>query len=284
MKKIAGIICFLIFILSYSQVGINTTSPTATLDINGNIRIRQAKNLGSANSAKDSILVIDNSGFVNRVNSDMIVSQVASGIIGVTTDATLSGDGKTGNPLKIAQNGATIGQTLTWSGSAWIPQSNGNSWSLLGNSGTNASTNFLGTTDNQPLIFKTNSTENVRISNVGYVGISTNNPLTSLQVNGGFSLSSTTVNLTADNQVITVGNFSNIKLNSNNATSANRTFTLSNGLVDGQMLMIYPVAGAAQLLDAGNVNIAGNFNFGVEDVLHLVWIGNKWLQVSRSNN
>jgi hypothetical protein len=284
MKKIAGIICFLIFIFSHSQVGINTTSPTATLDINGNIRIRQAKNLGSANSAKDSILVIDNSGFVNRVNSDMIVSQASSGIIGVTTDATLSGDGKTGNPLKIAQNGAVIGQTLTWSGSAWIPQSNGNSWSLLGNSGTNASTNFLGTTDNQPLIFKTNSTENVRISNVGYVGISTNNPLTSLQVNGGFSLSSTTVNLTADNQVITVGNFSNIKLNSNNATSANRTFTLSNGLVDGQMLMIYPAAGAAQLLDAGNVNIAGNFNFGVEDVLHLVWIGNKWLQVSRSNN
>lgn len=284
MKKIADIICFLIFILSHSQVGINTTSPTATLDINGNIRIRQAKNLGSANSAKDSILVIDNSGFVNRVNSDMIVSQSASGIIGVTTDATLSGDGKTGNPLKIAQNGATIGQTLTWSGSAWIPQNNGNSWSLLGNSGTNASTNFLGTTDNQPLIFKTNSTENVRISNVGYVGISTNNPLTSLQVNGGFSLNSTTVNLTADNQVITVGNFSNIKLNSNNATSANRTFTLSNGLVEGQMLVIYPVVGAAQLLDAGNVNIAGNFNFGVEDVLHLVWIGNKWLQVSRSNN
>lgn len=100
MKKIAGIICFLIFIFSHSQVGINTTSPTATLDINGNMRVRQAKNLASTSSAKDSILVIDNSGFVNRVNSNMVVSQAGSGLIGVITDATLSGDGKTGNSLK----------------------------------------------------------------------------------------------------------------------------------------------------------------------------------------
>lgn len=284
MKKLATVILLSFFSMYFAQVGINTTTPTATLDVNGNLKIRQAKTLASNSSAKDSILVIDNSGIVNRVSSNMIVSQASSGLVGISTDASLSGDGKTGTPLKIAQNGASNGMVLTWNGSAWIPQSNGSNWSLLGNSATNSSTNFLGTTDNQPLIFKTNSTENLRISGYGYVGIKTNNPLTTLQVNGALSINSTTVNLTADNQLITVGDFSNIKLNSNNTTSANRTFTLSNGLVDGQLLVIYTVAGAAQLVDTGNVNIAGNFNLGVEDVLQLVWIGNKWLQISRSNN
>lgn len=38
------------------------------------------------------------------------------------------------------------------------------SWNLTGNSGTNSSTNFLGTTDNQPLVFKTNNIEKLRIT------------------------------------------------------------------------------------------------------------------------
>lgn len=37
-------------------------------------------------------------------------------------------------------------------------------WNLSGNSGTNPSTNFLGTTDNQPLVFKINNTEKLRIT------------------------------------------------------------------------------------------------------------------------
>jgi len=37
------------------------------------------------------------------------------------------------------------------------------SWNLTGNTGTNSSTNFLGTTDNQPLVFKINNVEKFRI-------------------------------------------------------------------------------------------------------------------------
>lgn len=124
----------------------------------------------------------------------------------------------------------------------------------------------------------------MRITSAGNIGIKTIIPQTSLQLNGGFSISSITVNLTADNQLINIGDFSNIKLNSNNTTSANRTFTISNGLVDGQIIFIYTIAGSAQLMDSGNVNIAGTFNFGVDDLIQLVWIGNKWIQISRANN
>jgi len=39
----------------------------------------------------------------------------------VTTTARLSGAGTSGSPLDIAQQGATTGQVLRWSGSAWVP-------------------------------------------------------------------------------------------------------------------------------------------------------------------
>jgi hypothetical protein len=46
-----------------------------------------------------------------------------------------------------------------------------NDWSLAGNTGTNPPTTFLGTTDNKPLVIKTNGTEAMRVDSTGYVGI-----------------------------------------------------------------------------------------------------------------
>ncbi|MGE8525218.1 hypothetical protein [Chryseobacterium rhizosphaerae] len=37
-------------------------------------------------------------------------------------------------------------------------------WSITGNSGTNPATNFIGTTDNQPLVFKINGSEKMKLS------------------------------------------------------------------------------------------------------------------------
>lgn len=39
----------------------------------------------------------------------------------VSTDATLSGDGSGGSPLKIAQQSAEVSQSLSWTGTTWIP-------------------------------------------------------------------------------------------------------------------------------------------------------------------
>jgi hypothetical protein len=44
-------------------------------------------------------------------------------------------------------------------------------WSLTGNTGTDPGTDFLGTTDGQPLIFKTNNAEAMRIDQNGNVGL-----------------------------------------------------------------------------------------------------------------
>jgi hypothetical protein len=55
-------------------------------------------------------------------------------------------------------------------------------WSLEGNADTDPNINFLGTTDNQPLIIKTNDTEAMHITPDGSVGIGTSDPVAKLQI------------------------------------------------------------------------------------------------------
>lgn len=50
------------------------------------------------------------------------------------------------------------------------------SWSTTGNSGTNPSNNFIGTKDNQPLVFKTNNTKVMNILPNGVVKVGINDP------------------------------------------------------------------------------------------------------------
>ncbi|MFN5309617.1 MAG: beta strand repeat-containing protein, partial [Candidatus Kapaibacterium sp.] len=44
-------------------------------------------------------------------------------------------------------------------------------WALLGNAGTNPSVNYIGTSDNQPLVVRTNAVERLRVFTSGNVGI-----------------------------------------------------------------------------------------------------------------
>jgi hypothetical protein len=79
-------------------------------------------------------------------------------------------------------------------GTKWIKvNSGGNSgsgpatdsaWNLTGNSGTLPGTNFVGTLDNNDLVFKTNGVERLRLTKTGWVGIGTNNPQAALQIKG----------------------------------------------------------------------------------------------------
>jgi len=55
-------------------------------------------------------------------------------------------------------------------------------WALTGNSITG--TEFLGTTNNQPLVIRTNNTERMRVTATGNVGIGTTSPTARLEVAG----------------------------------------------------------------------------------------------------
>jgi hypothetical protein len=60
----------------------------------------------------------------------------------------------------------------------------GNFWNINGNSGTTPALNFLGTTDNTDLVFKTNNAERMRITSAGKIGIGTSTPIATLHVAG----------------------------------------------------------------------------------------------------
>ena len=84
-------------------------------------------------------------------------------------------------------------------------------------------------------------------------------PNVKIDIDGAIAVRSSSTTVTADNQAVTVGNRSFIKLTSN-GTPANRTVTLSNGLSDGQVLYI-SVAGTGtngvEFADSGNLNLTG---------------------------
>lgn len=60
MKKL---ILLLFPVVTFSQVGVNTTSPSATLDVNGDLRVRQIPTVNTANY----VLVVDDSGNVEKM-------------------------------------------------------------------------------------------------------------------------------------------------------------------------------------------------------------------------
>ena len=57
-------------------------------------------------------------------------------------------------------------------------------WQLSGNTGTTAGNEFLGTTDSQPLVIKTNNSEALRVDTAGNVGIGTTSVTEKLTVAG----------------------------------------------------------------------------------------------------
>jgi hypothetical protein len=81
-------------------------------------------------------------------------------------------------PGQVLKNNGT--GTLTWADDLGSTSD----WGLIGNAGTNPFTHFIGTTDNQSLSIRTASTERMRITNTGAVGIGTNSPGAELDVVG----------------------------------------------------------------------------------------------------
>lgn len=94
-----------------------------------------------------------------------------------------------------AGTAAVIPGYYYWDGTKWVRLQTtagaAQDWSLLGNAGTTAGTNFIGTTDAQDVVLKTNAVENMRILNSnGNVGINNTNPLQKLDVGGNIQAQS----------------------------------------------------------------------------------------------
>ena len=122
------------------NVGIGTTSPTHRLHLaNISASDQGLLRVQSLSNPNKSVGTFSNQGVLGKVNF-------------------------TGDPKDLLHGDLTFKQDAT-------------DWRLVGNTGTNASTNFLGTTDNQPLVFRTDNTERMRILSDGLVWINTTSAL-----------------------------------------------------------------------------------------------------------
>ena len=160
-------------VLSFAQVGLNTTTPNAALDIqstNNGVLIPRVQ----LTDALDVVTVINPAGGA-LTNSTLVYNLAPSGTAPNNVD----------------------GGFYYWNGARWMSISGLPNWSLNGNTGIStpanpltygtstiaATENFVGTKDNNDVVIGTNNTERFRIkSTTGNIGIGTANPTKKLDI------------------------------------------------------------------------------------------------------
>lgn len=149
------------------------------------------------------------------------------------------------SPLDTAANGMLVFNTdlnrLMIKNGGWKQVADASAieylWTMAGNTNVDPALHFLGTAGPQPLVFKTNLAEAMRIDANGNTGIGTSNPSSRLHVNGSL----------ATNLVIVVNDFTVADSNSviimNNAADA--TLTLQDAATcRGRSLEMFPITSA----------------------------------------
>lgn len=194
-------------ILSTGNIGIGTTTPSEALDISGFGQLVISAPAGSrdpgdflfkngngtakariwSNPTFDRGLIFNGDG---SASPQMVLDSTGRLGVGTTspnnrveiTSATANTSGlRFTNLTSASPTVATNGKALSVdvNGDVVLMPSSGNAWQLLGNAGTTAGTNFLGTTDAQDMVIKTNNTEKMRVLTTGQVGIGTPAPTAS---------------------------------------------------------------------------------------------------------
>ncbi|MBL7893419.1 MAG: hypothetical protein JNL63_12370, partial [Bacteroidia bacterium] len=168
-------------IISSGYVGIGIQVPASLLHVNGDLR------LGFGANTNGSLI------FNNSSNGKAVTIQSGASLNDVTY--TLPTDAP-------AANGYILSST-TLGVMSWVnPATAANAWGLTGNAGTSAITNFIGTTDPNDFVIKSNNLELARFLTTSQVRIGTN-----LSGVGLFSTVIGSNNIVGGNRATALGNF-----------------------------------------------------------------------------
>lgn len=248
MKKIyfkSIILLLFVYQGALAQVGIGTTTPNGALEVEASLP------LPSLNKA----------GFLPPVVALSATNSTATTTVGVdVVNPNGGGSPATGTIVYNTNTSAAGANQVTpgyyfYNGTSWEKINSGTvtpSWSLNGNSGTTAGTNFIGTTDVQDFVIKTSAVANtpierVRITAGGLMGLGTTSPITltsnylltikpTSTIQGGIDMvmtggsSATGLNITAGNA-------------NTNGIAVNNTSTANSG----------PFYGVGSVLSGGNI-------------------------------
>ena len=207
---------FLLFgFVTNAQVGIGTTDPKSTFEVNGTFgqKVSTITATTTLDDTHGSVIICNNSSTAITVTLPDVtlcsgrvytIKRNATSTANITIAGTI--DGVTN--LILAKAGEAV--TLFSNGSEWKVANTNNSssssdWNLTGNAGTNPATNFVGTTDVQDLVIKTNNEEKVRVLSGGNVGIGVPGPTAYLHLKRGTAVAGTApLKLTAGSLLTTV--------------------------------------------------------------------------------
>ena len=185
----------------------------------------------------------------------------------------------TSNNYILPSSRGTANQIMQTDGSgnvSWVDASiiSGNNWSLTGNAGTNAATNFVGTTDNTALSFRTNNIQRLQIDTNGTL----QSPSSNIKwgSDAGINLTSGSDNillgdgagrsLTERSNIIAIGTnaFRNLQNNWNSQIAigtgaAQNTTTGGNNLAIGANALFSNTTGGVNLA-IGTASLSDNIN------------------------
>jgi hypothetical protein len=154
-------------------------------------------------------LIIDTNGniglglttAVNTPTDTLFIGSATSGNSGLTFEGINSSTAATATAAPLGVTSA--GKVVIAPSTPVVP-----SWKLAGNAATNPANDFLGTTDAQPVVFRTNNTKRAYLGkNGGFVSAIDNTSLDQFEANAAYA---SVIGFTTVNQTHTIANFSTV--------------------------------------------------------------------------
>jgi len=177
--------------INAQNVGVGTATPMAKMDVSGDLALREGTALTLVNGANNNIAATANSfyrivsptaafsitGLTGGQNGKVLViyntTAFAMTISNENAGSAITNRIRTMTGADIVTpitNGATVTLMYNSTQALWLvlsattSPSASSGWGLLGNAGTLPATNFVGTTDAQDLVFRTENTQWMRLN------------------------------------------------------------------------------------------------------------------------